>query len=73
MLIEVFQVDTKKRIKYGVTVCVQRINPETVSVLEVLYLYRFCIILVSPFNWLCYVFNVKMKNLAFDTSTIISA
>jgi len=24
--------------------------------LAVLYLYKCCIILVSPFNWLCYVF-----------------
>jgi len=37
--------------------------------LALLYLYRFCIILVSPFNWfmLC-VLNVKVKNLAFDIS-----
>jgi len=26
--------------------------------LAVLYLYKSCIILVSPFNWLCYVFLV---------------
>jgi len=24
--------------------------------LTVLYLYRFCIIFVQPFNWLCYMF-----------------
>jgi len=36
--------------------------------LAVLYLYICCIILVSQFNWLCRVFNVKVNNLAFDTS-----
>jgi len=41
--------------------------------LVVLYLYRCCIILVSPFNCLCYVFfNVKVKNLAFNTLKIIT-
>jgi len=36
--------------------------------LAVLYLYKFCIILVSPFNWfmLC-VLNVNVKYLVFDT------
>ena len=34
--------------------------------LAVLDLYRCCIILVSQFNWPCY---VKVKNLTFDTST----
>jgi len=38
----------------------------------VLNLYRCYINLVSQFNWLCYVFNVKMKNLAFDTSKVIT-
>jgi len=39
--------------------------------LALLYLYRFCIILVSPFNWfMLRVFNVKVKNLAFDTSKL---
>jgi len=41
--------------------------------LAVLYFYRFCIILVSPFNWfMLRVFHVKVKNLAFDTSKIIT-
>jgi len=41
--------------------------------LAVLKLYRCCINLVSQFNWPCYtcVFNVKVKNLAFDTSKVI--
>jgi len=40
--------------------------------LAVLNLYRCYINLVSQFNWRCYVFNVKMKNLAFDTSKVIT-
>jgi len=41
--------------------------------LSVLYLYKCCIILFSKLNWPCYVFfNVKMKNLAFDTSKVIT-
>jgi len=41
--------------------------------LAVLYLYRCCIILVSPFNWfMLRVFNLNVKNLAFDTSKIIT-
>ena len=38
--------------------------------LAVLYLFRFCMIIVSPINWLCYMFlNVKVKNIAFDSHT----
>jgi len=41
--------------------------------LAVLYLYRCCIILVSPFNWfMLRVFNVKVKNLASCTSKMIT-
>jgi len=41
--------------------------------LALLNLYRCCINLVSQFNWPCYVlFNVKGKNLAFDTSKLIT-
>jgi len=40
--------------------------------LAVLNLYRCCIYLVSQFNWPCYVFNVKVKNIAFDTSKVIT-
>jgi len=42
--------------------------------LVVLNLYKSCIILVSQFDWTCYlrVFNVKVKNVAFDTSKIIT-
>jgi len=38
--------------------------------LTVLSLYRCCIYLVSQFNWpiMLRVFNIKVKNLAFDTS-----
>jgi len=39
--------------------------------LTVLNLYRCCINLVSQFN-LLRVFNVKVKNLAFDTSKVIT-
>jgi len=42
--------------------------------LVVLNLYKSYIILVSQFDWPCYlrVFNVKVKNVAFDTSKIIT-
>ena len=41
--------------------------------LAVLNLYRRCINLVSQFNWPCYIFfKVKVKNLAFDTSKVIT-
>jgi len=41
--------------------------------LTVLNLYKCCINLVSQFNWPCYVFlTVKVKNLAFDTSKVIT-
>jgi len=42
--------------------------------LVVLDLYKCCIILVSYFNWHCYVFfNVNLKNLAFGTKFITNA
>ena len=41
--------------------------------LAVLYLYRYCIIFVSPLNWfMLRVYKVKVKNLAIDIPKIIT-
>jgi len=50
-----------------VTVCLKN----SYMGLSVFYFYRCCIILVSQFNWfMLRVFNLKMKNLAVDTSKL---